>query len=138
MSSIHADILQLISDKAEALGLPAGVSIGMDFLALEGDAVSYQPNQAPKTSKAWIDGTKTYALSFSILAVTDGSQTSAPNIEAVNWLESIAALFEGMNNFSLSDERTVISGVIQTPAIIRRTEDNRLVYSIDIEIEYKE
>lgn len=137
-TSIHVDILNLLRDNKETLGIPDNVTLQMDFLPSSGDALSYQPDQAPKTEKQWINGTRRNGLTFSVLAVTDGDSTSAPNIKAAGWLEAIGALFGGMNNFALSEQRTVIQGNVETPAILRRTEDNRVVYSILIEITYKE
>lgn len=136
MASVSVDIMKLLQKSQKALQLPK--SLQMDYLPEKGDALSYQPDQAPKVVKSWINGSKVYSLAFSVLAVTDGSSTSAPNIRAVGWLEAIGSLFEGMSNFALSDSRIVISGEMQTPAIIRRTEDGRLVYAISIEIRYKE
>lgn len=136
MKSINHDILSLLLESREALELPE--TIQMDFLPSSGDAISYQPNSAPKVVRAWIDGTATYSLTFSILAITDGSSTSAPNLRAVEWLDAIATLFTGMNNFALDSGRTVISGACDTPAILRRTEDSRVSYAIEITIDYKE
>ena len=136
MKSIQRELMELILANREALSLPENLQA--DFLPTEGDALSFQSDNVPKLAKSYISGTSEYNYAFSILAVTDGSVTSAPNLTAMNWLSALGDLFDGMHNFHLSDTRTIISGETTTPAIITRTQDNRIVYSIQITIRYKE
>lgn len=136
MKSIQRELMELILSVRGELGLPDALQA--DFLPEQGDALSFQSDNVPKLAKSYINGSAEYNYAFSILAVTKGTETSAPNIKAMGWLEAIGDLFDGMNNFHLSDARTVIKGETTTPAIITRTQENRVVYSIQISIRYKE
>lgn len=137
MKSIIRELIEFIMSCSKELNLPA--VIAMDYLPSKGDALSFQSDMAPKLEKAYIGGTKQYAMPFTILASTDGAtETSVPNITAVGWLEALGSLFEGMCNYRLSESRTIIKGETMTPAIITRTESNRLVYAISISIKYQE
>lgn len=136
MRSIQRELMELILAVREEFGLPE--TLQADFLPEKGDALSFQSDNVPKLAKSYINGSAEYNYAFSILAVTDGTETSAPNIRAMEWLEALGDLFDGMNGFRLSDTRTVITGETTTPALITRTQDNRVVYSIQISIRYKE
>lgn len=136
MADIRHDLMALILSVRDQLGLPD--SLQADFLPVEGDALSFQSDVTPKIRKAYINGTQEWQYAFSLLAVTDGGTTSAPNLRAMGWLESLGALFEGMHDYPLSDTRTVRQGETTTPALITRTQDGRIVYSIQISIVYKE
>lgn len=136
MKSIQRELMEFIISVQEELNLPS--SLQADFLPEKGEALSFQSDNVPKRTKSYINGSSEYQYAFTILAVTDGEQTSAPNIKAMSWLESLGDLFDGMHNFHLSDSRTITSGETATPAIVTRTQGNRLVYSIQISINYKE
>lgn len=136
MKSIQRELMELILSLREELGLPA--ELQADFLPVKGDALSFQSDEVPKLYKSYITGTAEYQYAFTILAVTDGNSTSAPNLKAIGWLEAIGDYFDGIHDFPLSEKRTIEYGETATPALVQRTADNRLVYSISINISYKE
>lgn len=136
MADIRHDLMSFILSVRDDMELPE--TLQADFLPVEGDALSFQSDVTPKLGKAYINGTQEWQYAFSILAVTDGSATSAPNLRAMGWLEAIGALFEGMHDYRLSDRRTIRNGETSTPALTTRTQDGRIVYSIQISITYKE
>lgn len=136
MADIRHDLMSLLLSVRDQLDLPEDLQA--DFLPAEGDALSFQSDVTPKIRKAYINGNQEWQYAFSILAVVDGDTTSAPNLKAMGWLESLGALFEGMHDYPLSDTRIVRQGETTTPALITRTQDGRVVYSIQISIVYKE
>lgn len=136
MASIQREILELMINNAEALGLPKNIQ--MDYLPSKQDALALQPDASPKVEKAYIGGSKVCSFSFTILASTAGLKSSEPQMRAIDWLNAIGDLFENMSNFRLSDKRVIISGETMTPALVSRSENGRLVYSISINIRYEE
>lgn len=136
-TSINYDILSLLLSVRDVLELPEAIQ--MDYLPPKGDAIAYQPNGGADVIKTYLDGSKVCVLDFSILAVTtDHMKSSEPSLRVTSWLEAIGTLFAEMNNYRLSENRVIIRGTRQKPVIIRRTDDGRVVYSIELKIEYEE
>lgn len=136
MSSIHRDLMEHFISIADELGLPR--QIALDFLPSRQDALSIQPDANPKTEKAYIGGSKVCLFPFTVLATTSGAKSSAPSLKAIDWLNSIGSHFEGMSNYRLSDNRTILNGETMTPALLARNADGQLVYSMSISIRYEE
>lgn len=136
MSSIHKDLIELFIRIAPDLNLPT--TIGLDYLPAKMDALSIQPDANPKTEKAYIGGSKVCNFPFTVLASTGGSKSSAPSLKAIEWLNAIGLLFDKMNNYRLSDTRTILSGETMTPALLTRGADGQMVYSMSISIRYEE
>lgn len=136
MASIQKEILELLIEKSEALGLPQFIQL--DYLPAKKDALSIQPDASPKVEKAYIGGTKICTFPFTVLATTSGAKSSAPNLKAIDWLNTIGDLFEGMSNFKLSETRRILSAEAMTPAMANRLENGQLVYTISINIRYEE
>lgn len=136
MKSIQKDIMEFLISHAGELGLPTFIQ--MDYLPANQDAISFQPDASPKVEKAYIGGSKVCSFPFTILATTKGSKSSEPSLRAMDWLNAIGALFEGMSNFKLSDSRTILNGETMTPALVNRHQDGRLIYSISINIRYED
>lgn len=136
MASIHKDIMEFLISHAGELELPTFIQ--MDYLPANQDAISFQPDASPKVEKAYIGGSKVCSFPFTILATTKGSKSSEPSLRAMDWLNSIGALFEGMSNFKLSNSRMILNGEAMTPALVNRHQDGRLIYSISINIRYED
>lgn len=136
MASIQREIMELMINNAEALGLPKNIQ--MDYLPPNMDAIALQPDASPKVEKAYIGGSKVCTFPFTMLATTKGSKSSEPSIKAMDWLNAIGALFEGMSNFQLSTSRKILNGETMTPALVNRHQDGRLIYSISINIRYED
>ena len=137
MSALVYDLVMLIVDNRTELGIPT--TVRMDRLMETGSSVSVAMNGTPKTLKEYIDGTKIRRASFDVLAITDETATDARNLQAVEWLEAIGALFEGMNRFTLSATRTINEATqVTMPSIVSRTDAGRVTYVLNITIEYRE
>ncbi len=131
------DLVLLLVANRTALGIPT--TVRMDRLMESGDSISVAMNGVPKTEKEYINGAKVRQASFGVLAVTSEAVSDIQNLAAVSWLEAIGALFEGMKNFSLSANRTIIEATqVTMPTIVSRTETGRITYVLNISIKYRE
>ena len=136
MKSIQKDIMELLIAHSEELELPAFIQ--MDYLPANQDAIAFQPDASPKVERAYIGGSKVCSFPFTILATTKGTKSSEPSLKAIDWLNALGSLFEGMSNFQLSDSRKILNGEAMTPALVNRHQDGRLIYSISINIRYED
>ncbi len=131
------DIVTLLVNNRTILGIPT--TVRMDRLMEAGDSISVAMNGTPKTLKEYINGTKVRSASFDVLAITSEGASDAQNLAAVVWLETIGALFEGMRNYALSTDRTVIEATqVTTPTIVSRTDTGRVRYVLNISITFRE
>lgn len=131
------DLVLLLVSNRTALGIPT--TVRMDRIMQDGDCISIAMNGTPKTEKQYINGSRVRQSSFGVLAATDESTSDAQNLKAVSWLEAIGALFEGMNKFALSKERTILEATqVTMPTIVSRTDSGRVTYVLTISIRYRE
>ena len=136
MKNISYDLLQLLISHEKELGLPS--TILLDYLNDVGDALSLETTPSPKLEEEYIDGSQIYGYSFEILAATDGGRNSEPNEKAIEWLESIGAFFDSMEDYPLSENRMIHAAELMSPALFFKTQDGRIIYSISIRIIYEE
>ena len=137
MSPVVKDLVLLLIANRTALGIPT--TVRMDRLMESGDSISVAMNGVPKTEKEYINGAKVRQASFGVLAVTSEAVSDIQNLAAVSWLEAIGELFEGMKNFTLSNDRTIIEATqVTMPTIVSRTETGRITYVLNISIKYRE
>jgi len=137
VSALVYDLVMLIVNNRTELGIPT--TVRMDRLEESGDSISVAMNGTPKTLKEYINGTKVRKASFDVLAITTETASDAQNLQAVEWLEAIGALFEGMNRFTLSGTRTIVGATqVTMPTIVSRNESGRVSYVLNISIEYRE
>ncbi|MEA5031985.1 MAG: hypothetical protein VB025_07525 [Sphaerochaeta sp.] len=131
------DIVLLLVVNRTALGIPT--TVRMDRLMETGDSVSVAMRGTPKTLKEYINGSRVRSGDFDVLGITDEGTSDAQNLAVVTWLEAIGALFEGMRNFALSANRTVIEATqVTTPTIVSRSDTGRVSYVLNISIKYRE
>lgn len=136
-TSLTQDLLALLEDGKESLGLPNWLQ--MDRLPEKGAGISLQMAKRPKVLKTYITGKSINQASFEVLAKNiEKEKTSLPNLEATNWLEAIGALFSGMERFVLSEKRIITKGEATSPSIVGRTDDTTVTYSMAVEITYTE
>ncbi len=129
-------VLLLIANRTD-LGIPT--TVRMDRLMETGDSISVAMRGMPKTLKEYINSSKVCQASFDVLAVTSEVANDSQNLEAVSWLDAIGALFEGMRNFTLSSDRTIIEATqVTMPTIVSRTDTGRITYVLNISIKYRE
>jgi hypothetical protein len=129
-------VLLLVANRTE-LGIPA--TVRMDRLMETGDSISVAMRGNPKTLKEYINGSRVRSADFDVLGITSEGASDAQNLTVVSWLEAIGALFEGMKNFELSDERTVVEATqVTMPTIVSRTDTGRVTYVLNIAIKYRE
>lgn len=137
MSPVVKDLVLLLIANRTALGIPT--TVRMDRLMESGDSISVAMNSVPKTEKEYINGAKVRQASFGVLAVTSEAVSDIQNLAAFAWLEAIGSLFEGMKNFTLSSDRTIIEATqVTMPTIVSRTETGRITYVLNISIKYRE
>lgn len=137
MSALVKDLVMLLIANRTELGIPTNVR--MDRLMETGDSVSVVMNGTPKTLKEYVNGSRVRRASFDVMAITDEAASDANNLKAMEWLEAIGALFEGMNRFALSDTRTINEATqVTMPSIVSRTDTGRITYVLNINIEYRE
>lgn len=132
------DLIDLVISKKSDLGIPS--TVRMDRLMGTGDSLSVAMHGLPKTLKEYINGSKVQQASFDVMVVTDESEgNSGANLEAVGWLDSVASLFESMDEYRLSDDRVVRAATqVTLPTIVSRTDTGRVSYVLTIAIEYRE
>ncbi len=136
-TSLTQDLLALLEDGKESLGLPNWLQ--MDNLPERGDGISLQMEKRPKVLTKYITGKSKNQASFAVLARTVmKEQTSVPNLKATDWLEAIGALFSGMERFVLSEKRIITRGEVTSPSIVGKQTDGQITYSITVEITYTE
>ena len=136
MKNISYDLLKLLIAHEKELGLPN--TILLDYLCEKGDALSLETTPSPSVEVEYVDGTRIYSYRFEILAATDGGRNSKPNTKAIQWLDNIGEFFDAMNGYPLSENRMIITSELMSPALFFRTEDGRIIYSINIRILYEE
>lgn len=137
MSPVVKDLVLLLIANRTALGIPT--TVRMDRLMESGDSISVAMNGVPKTEKEYINGAKVRQASFGVLAVTSEAVSDIQNLAAFAWLEAIGELFEGMRNFTLSSDRTIIEATqVTMPTIVSRTDTGRITYVLNISIKYRE
>lgn len=137
MSPVVKDLVLLLIANRTELGIPT--TVRMDRLMESGDSISVAMNSVPKTEKEYINGAKVRQASFGVLAVTSEAVSDIQNLAAFAWLEAIGELFEGMRNFTLSSDRTIIEATqVTMPTIVSRTDTGRITYVLNISIKYRE
>ena len=131
------DLVLLLIANRTAFGIPT--TVRMDRLMETGDSVSVAMRGTPKTLKEYINGSRVRSGDFDVLCITSEGTNDLQNLTAVSWLDAIGALFEGMKNFSLSANRTIIEATqVTTPTIVSRNDSGRVSYVLNISIEYRE
>lgn len=137
MSPVVKDLVLLLIANRTDLSIPS--TVRMDRLMESGDSISVAMNGVPKTEKEYINGAKVRQASFGVLAVTTEGTNDLQTLTAVSWLEAIGELFEGMRNFTLSSDRTIIEATqVTMPTIVSRTDTGRITYVLNISIKYRE
>ena len=137
MSPVVKDLVMLLISNRTELGIPT--TVRMDRLMESGDSISVAMNGVPKTEKEYINGAKVRQASFGVLAVTTEGTNDLQTLTAVSWLDAIGELFEGMKNFTLSSDRTIIEATqVTMPTIVSRTDTGRITYVLNISIKYRE
>lgn len=137
MSPVVKDLVLLLIANRTELGIPT--TVRMDRLMESGDSISVAMSGVPKTEKEYINGAKVRQATFGVLAVTTEGTNDLQTLTAVSWLEAIGELFEGMRNFTLSSDRTIIEATqVTMPTIVSRTETGRITYVLNISIKYRE
>lgn len=137
MSPVVKDLVLLLIANRTPLGIPT--TVRMDRLMESGDSISVAMSGVPKTEKEYINGAKVRQATFGVLAVTTEGTNDLQTLTAVSWLEAIGALFEGMRNFTLSSDRTIIEATqVTMPTIVSRTDTGRITYVLNISIKYRE
>ncbi len=131
------DLVLLLIANRTALGIPT--TVRMDRLMETGDSVSVAMRGTPKTLKEYINGSRVRSGDFDVLCITSEGTNDLQNLTAVSWLDAIGALFEGMKNFSLSANRTIIEATqVTTPTIVSRNDSGRVSYVLNVSIKYRE
>lgn len=137
MNPVVKDLVLLLIANRTELGIPT--TVRMDRLMESGDSISVAMSGVPKTEKEYINGAKVRQATFGVLAVTTEGTNDLQTLTAVSWLEAIGELFEGMKNFTLSSDRTIIEATqVTMPTIVSRTETGRITYVLNISIKYRE
>lgn len=137
MKALIYDLVMLIVSNRTDLSIPDRVRT--DRLMETGDSISIAMRGVPKVAKEYINGAKHLTATFDVLAITDQGASDAQSLQAVDWLEAIGALFEGMNRYTLSTSRTITKATQTTmPTIVGRTAEGRISYVITVSIEYEE
>lgn len=137
MSPVVKDLVLLLIANRTELGIPT--TVRMDRLMESGDSISVAMSGVPKTEKEYINGAKVRQATFGVLAVTTEGTNDLQTLTAVSWLEAIGELFEGMRNFTLSSDRTIIEATqVTMPTIVSRTDTGRITYVLNISIKYRE
>lgn len=137
MSPVVKDLVLLLIANRTPLGIPT--TVRMDRLMESGDSISVAMSGVPKTEKEYINGAKVRQATFGVLAVTTEGTNDLQTLTAVSWLEAIGELFEGMRNFTLSSDRTIIEATqVTMPTIVSRTDTGRITYVLNISIKYRE
>ncbi len=137
MSPVVKDLVMLLISNRTSLGIPT--TVRMDRLMESGDSISVAMSGVPKTEKEYINGAKVRQATFGVLAVTTEGTNDLQTLTAVSWLEAIGELFEGMRNFTLSSDRTIIEATqVTMPTIVSRTDTGRITYVLNISIKYRE
>lgn len=128
-------IIAFLNAQAEKVGLP---SVKVDFLATK-DALSLQTIAQPSVEKEYIDGTTIRKMSFRLVRKGREEQSSSvSSLNIISSLEAFALLFEGMDDFELDDNYTIIRADVTLPSIIAREPEKEVVYSVTVNITYKE
>lgn len=137
MSPVVKDLVLLLIANRTELGIPT--TVRMDRLMESGDSISVAMSGVPKTEKEYINGAKVRQATFGVLAVTTEGTNDLQTLTAVSWLEAIGELFDGMRNFTLSSDRTIIEATqVTMPTIVSRTDTGRITYVLNISIKYRE
>ncbi len=137
MNPVVKDLVLLLIANRTELGIPT--TVRMDRLMESGDSISVAMSGVPKTEKEYINGAKVRQATFGVLAVTTEGTNDLQTLTAVSWLEAIGELFEGMKNFTLSSDRTIIEATqVTMPTIVSRTDTGRITYVLNISIKYRE
>ena len=138
MSTILEDVMDLINDEHEALEIPLTY---LDFLGTgraEG-ALAIQSIASEKVIKAYIDGSGEYQATFRLsLRKKAGTASSAVPLEILEALETLAALFSGMNDYSFPSGRIARRCAVTVPSIIDRDDQGFITYGVSITLIYAE
>lgn len=128
-------IITFLNAQAKKVGLP---SVKVDYLATK-DALSLQTIAQPSIERQYIDGTAIRKMSFRLVRKGEEKQSSSlPSLNIISSLEAFALLFEDMDDFKLDDTYTIIRADVTLPSIIAREAEKEVVYSVTINITYKE
>lgn len=137
MKPLIQDLVMFIISNRTDLGIPQ--TVRMDKLMGEGDSISVAMRGVPKAYITYVNGSRKLRANFDVLGITEEGANDAKSLQVVKWLEAIGATFEGMNNFALSSERTILSASqVTMPTIVGRSDDGRISYVMNVTIDYKE
>lgn len=133
---ITESLLNFMNEQAKFAGLP---SVNLDYLSTSAESLSMQTIANPSIFKEYLDGTIIRKLSFALAQSGKGESTSSlKSLEILKSLSAFALLFEGMNNFILDEKFIIVSSDVGTPSIVDRENTGDIVYSVTININYKE
>lgn len=128
-------ILKFLNTQAKEVGLP---SVKVDYLATK-DSLSMQTIAQPSVEREYIDGTTIRRMSFRLMRKGKEEQTSSvSSLNIISSLEAFALLFEGMDDFVLDDNFTIIRADVTLPSIIAREAEKEVVYGVTVNVTYKE
>lgn len=128
-------IIAFLNAQAKTVGLP---SVMVDYLATK-DSLSLQTISQPSIEMEYIDGTTIRKVSFRLLQKGGEKATSSlSSLKIISSLEAFALLFEGMDDFQLDDNYTIIRADVTLPSIIAREAEKEVVYSVTVNVSYKE
>ncbi len=126
-------IIEFLNEQSKKVNLP---SVMLDYLANK-DSLSLQTIGQPSIEKAYIDGTTLRKVSFRLARKSSEKYSSSlPSLQIISSLESFALLFEGMNNFKLDDDYTIVKADVSSPSILARETEKDVVYGVTINVTY--
>lgn len=128
-------IIAFLNTQAKKVGLP---SVMVDYLATK-DCLSLQTISQPSVDKEYIDGTTIRKVSFRLMRKGgEKISSSLSTLDIISSLEAFGLLFEGMDNFPLDDSYIIVRANVTLPSIVAREAEKEVVYSVTVNVTYKE